>query len=240
MPVSLVSVGFDTADPHGVASFWAGLLDRPMLVSGLGILLPGDATQVGLRFVAAANTPRPSRLHLHLTSSTRADQRRTVETVLALGGQHCDVGQRPEEDHIVMSDTDGNAFCVIGPGNAFLAGCGVLGEVTCEGSRNVGLFWRDALRWPLVWDQNGETAVQSPVGGTKISWGGETVRPGRARGRQRFELVASDVDVDVEVERLLALDAQLLSRSDDEVVLVDPDGHHFTLRPASGHFLQAR
>lgn len=52
-------------------------------------------------------------------------------------------------------------------GNNFLAGTGYLGEVTCDGTRDVGRFWRDALIWPLVWDENEETAVQSPLGGTR-------------------------------------------------------------------------
>lgn len=56
----------------------------------------------------------------------------------------------------------GNEFCVIEPGNAFLAGCGFLGEVACDGSREVGLFWSDVLGWPPVWDQDQETAIQSP------------------------------------------------------------------------------
>jgi NIPSNAP len=57
--------------------------------------------------------------------------------------------------------------CVLRYERSFL---GYLGKVTCDGSRKVGMFWRDALGWPLVWDQNEQTAVQSPLGGTKISW----------------------------------------------------------------------
>jgi hypothetical protein len=93
------------------------------------------------------------------------------------------VGQLPEEDHVVLGDPAGNEFCVIEPGNNFLAGCGYLGEVSCEGSREVGLFWRDALGWSLVWDRDRdrdrdeETAVRSPAGGTKVSWDGPPVSP---------------------------------------------------------------
>jgi nucleotide-binding universal stress UspA family protein len=63
----------------------------------------------------------------------------------------------------------GDEFCVIEPGEGWLAGCGFLGEVTCDGTPAVGRFWRDALGWPLVWDRGQQTAVQSPMGGTKIS-----------------------------------------------------------------------
>ena len=144
MPLRLVAVSFDAHDPAGLAAFWAGVLGREIVGEASGALLPGDATQVGLRFVAAATEKSAeNHLHLHLTSSTLEDQRHTVETVLRLGGRHLDVGQLPEEDHVVLADPGGNEFCVIEPGNNFLAGCGFLGEVSCDGTREVGLFWRD-------------------------------------------------------------------------------------------------
>ena len=120
-------------------------------------------------------------------------------------GRHLDVGQLPEEDHVVLADPGGNEFCVIEPGNNFLAGCGLLGEVSCDGTREVGLFWRDALGWPLVWDQDEETAIQSPHGGTKVSWGGPPVAPKEGRNRQRLDLAAPNVAA--EVKRLIALGA---------------------------------
>jgi len=158
----------------------------------------------GLRFVAAATEKSgPNRLHLHLTSSTLEDQRGTVQRALGRGGRQVDVGQLPGEDHVVLADPAGNEFCVIEPGNNFLAGCGFLGEISCDGTHQVGLFWRDALGWPLVWDQDEETAVQSPHGGTKVSWGGPPVTPKNGRNRQRLDLAAPDVAA--EVERLVAL-----------------------------------
>lgn len=39
------------------------------------------------------------------------------------------------------------------------------------------MFWSEALGWPLVWDQDEETAIQSPHGGTKVAWGGPPVAP---------------------------------------------------------------
>jgi hypothetical protein len=110
-------------------------------------------------------------MHLHPTSASESDQQRTVATALGLGAGHLDVGRRPEEGHVVLADPEGNEFGVIEPGNAFLAGCGFLGELACDGTREVGLLWSKALAWPLVWDQNQETATQSPLGGTKVAWG---------------------------------------------------------------------
>lgn len=232
MSVRLIAVTFDAHDPAGLASFWAGVLGRQIVDEPGGALLPGDETQVGLRFVAAASEPPAERrLHLHLTSSTLDDQRNIVERVVALGGHHLDVGQLPDEDHVVLGDPGGNAFCVIEPGNKFLAGCGFLGEVTCDGTRDVGLFWRDALDWPLVWDENEETAIQSPSGGTKLSWGGPPVAPKHGRNRQRFDVAATDVAA--EVARLVALGATELGKRPNGVELADPDGNEFTVGPGS-------
>src|SRR3954451_890087 len=225
----LAAVTFDAHDPEGLAAFWGGLLGREIVPAPCGALLRGDATQVGLRFISASTEKfGPNRLHLHLTSASAEDQRQTVDTALELGGRHLDVGQLREDDHIVLGDPGGNEFCLIGPGNNFLAGCGLLGEVSCDGSRAVGLFWRDALDWPLVWDQDEETAVQSPLGGTKVSWGGPPVEPKHGRNRQRFDLVTTDPSS--EAERLLWLGATHRADLFDGVELADPDGNEFGLR----------
>jgi hypothetical protein len=231
MPSRLVAVSFDALDPFVPAAFWAGLLGREIVKEASGALLPGDGTQVGLRFVAAATEKSgQNRLHLHLTSSSLDGQRHTVETALGLGARHIDVGQLSEEDHVVLADPGGNEFCVIEPKNSFLAGCGFLGEVSCDGTREVGLFWRDALGWTLVWDDNEETAVQSPRGGTKVSWGGPPVTPKRGRNRQRLDLAAPDLAA--EVARLVALGATELGNRDSGVELADPDGNEFSINPA--------
>jgi hypothetical protein len=230
MSLTFVAVTFDAHDPAGLASFWGSLLDRQVVHEASGALLPADDTQVGLRFVAATTEKSGrNRLHLHLTSTSLEDQQRTVALALSLGGRHLDVGQLPEEDHVVLGDPAGNEFCVIEPGNNFLAGCGYLGEVSCEGSREVGLFWRDALAWSLVWDRDEETAVQSPAGGTKVSWGGPPVSPKQTRNRQRFDLAAADPQR--EVARLVALGATRLGDRDGIVELADPDGNEFCVAP---------
>ena len=82
---------------------------------------------------------------------------------LDLGGAHVDVGQSPDEDHVVLADPDGNELCVIPPDNQFLAGTGVVGAVNCDGTATLGRFWSAVLDWPLVWDQDEETAIQSPT-----------------------------------------------------------------------------
>ncbi|GGK38416.1 hypothetical protein GCM10010124_34110 [Pilimelia terevasa] len=234
MTCRLFAVCFDATRPRHLARFWAGLLGREVVEDAGGVLLPGGDTRPGLRFVpGGAQGVGPNRVHLHLTSAEPPDQERTVATALRLGAGHLDVGQRPEEGHAVLADPEGNEFCVIEFGNAFLAGCGLLGEVACDGSRAVGLFWSAALDWPLVWDQDEETAIQSPHGGTKIAWGGPPVAPRHGRNRQRFVL-APPVGGDhrAEVERLVSAGATRVEvGADGAVVLADPDGNEFCVLP---------
>lgn len=226
VPPRLVAVAFDAQDPSVVAHFWAELLGRDVVDEYDGVLLPGDDRQVGLRFVAStAPKVGPNQLHLHLTSESREDQEATVARALGIGAEHLDVGQLPEEEHVVLRDPGGNEFCVIEAGNGFLAGCGPLGEVACDGSRAVGLFWHEALGWPLVWDQHEETAVQSPAGGTKLAWGGPAAVPGQGRHRQRVDLAAADPQD--EAERLISLGATRRAELEGGVELADPDGHEF-------------
>jgi len=225
----LLTVTFDAHDAATLAQFWAGVLGREVVEDAGGALLPGDDTQLSLRFVPSrSDKAGPNRMHLHLTSASRADQRNTVATAIGLGAAHLDVGQRPEEGHVVLADPEGNEFCVIGPGNAFLAGCGFLGELACDGTREVGLFWSEALGRPLVWDQDQETAIQSPRGGTKVAWGGPPVAPKEVRNRLRFDLAPTGGDQRAEVDRLISLGATRLKvGADGAVVLADPDGNEF-------------
>jgi len=229
MASRLVAVSFDALDPLGVAAFWGNILGRQVVAEADGALLPGDETQVGLRFVAArTEKDGPGRVHLHLTSAEPDDQQRTVDTALEHGASHLDVGQLPEEGHVVLADPGGNAFCVIEAGNSFLAGTGFVGELACDGTREVGHFWSEALGWPLVWDQDEETAIQSPHGGTKIAWGGPPVAPKNGRNRQRFDLATNDLAG--EVARLVALGATTIGDRDGGVELADPDGNEFSVR----------
>lgn len=238
MTVHLDALCFDAEDPTRVARFWAGVLGRESTdaageVTGAVDVPPDEPTGLRLRFVPATTSQVvPNRLHLHLTSQSPEDQQATVARALELGARHVDVGQLPEEGHVVLADPGGNDFCVLEPGNRFLAECGFLAEVTCDGSRAVGRFWSEALGWPLVWDQGEETWIRASGGSTTISWGGPPVAPRVGRNRQHLDMRPADGDQQAAVEWLLSLGATRLDahaeaapHRPDSVVLVDPDGN---------------
>jgi hypothetical protein len=237
MTPQLHALGVDANDPPRLARFWSGLLgwqpvDDPY---GGSALEPGDDTGFRLRFLPTREPKAgQNRLHLDLTSASPADQQGTVERALELGGRHADVGQLPGEAHVVLADPEGNEFCVIEPGNAFLAECGFVGALACDGSREVGNFWSAALAWPLVWDQDEETAIRSPHGGPKITWGGPPLMPKVGSNRLHLDLVPpDDGDQQAEVDRLLSLGATRVGsgRCDAGTVLADPDGNEFCVLP---------
>jgi glyoxalase superfamily protein len=232
MQPQLVAVTYATQNPARLAQFWSTLLRREPIEDDDGVLVPGTDGQLSLRFTADEAPPHSRHpMHLHLTSTSLPDQQHTVATAVELGANHLDIGQRPEEGHVVLSDPGGYEFCVIEPNNDFLADCGPLGELTCDGTRAVGIFWSKALRWPLAWDTNDETALQSPQGGTKISWSGEPVSPQQRSNRQHFELVATDGDLAAEADRLVGLGARSLRPTGRGTIpLADPDGTEFRLR----------
>ncbi|GAA3626934.1 VOC family protein [Kineosporia mesophila] len=228
MTAQLVALCFDTEDPARLAGFWAGFLGWEVR-DGTTAYAPA-ALDPGfvLRFLPT-DEPKtaPNQMHFDLTSSSLDDQRQTVERALALGARHHDVGQRPEEGHVVLADPGGNEFCVIEPGNRFLAGTGAIGALAGDGSQATGYFWSQVLDWPLVWDQDEETAIRSPRGGPKITWGGPPVAPRTGRRyRPHFDIApAPGTGRPAELERLIGLGATVRTSGQ----LADPDGHEFCL-----------
>jgi catechol 2,3-dioxygenase-like lactoylglutathione lyase family enzyme len=229
MSSRLVALSFRSPDPARMGSFWAGLLGREIIEEHAGVLLPGEGTQLGLRFVKATTAKSGwNRLHLHVTTASSDGQQEALKTVLRLGGRRRGTKPLPKDADLYMADPDGNEFCLIEPGSDYYAGAGLLGDVTCDGGPKVGLFWRDALGWALVWEEDEQTAVQSPAGGTKISFDSWPDPPGSGRGRQRFDLAASDPDA--EAERLVALGAtRVRVDRDGRLILADPGRDEFSL-----------
>lgn len=233
MTSRLLALCFDANDPERLAEFWGGVLGWERADDDIA-LVPNDDTGFRLRF-APTDVPKlgRNRIHFDLTSTSLENQQETVARVLELGGRHYDVGQLPEEEHVVLADPEDNEFCVIEPGNNFLADCGFIGALSCDGTQEVGYFWSKALEWPLVWDQDQETAIRSPHGGPKITWGGPPIEPKTGKNRLHLDLSPADGNQQAEVDRLVSLGAKRIDIGQgdaDWVVMSDPDGNEFCVR----------
>ncbi|MFJ8082953.1 VOC family protein [Streptomyces sp. NPDC096205] len=237
MTSQLFAICFNATRPADLARFWSELLGGELADGPDGdiAVLPPDTDGFRIRFLPSQEPKTgQNRAHFDLTSASPEQQQETVARALKLGGKHIDVGQLPEEGHVVLADPDGNEFCVIQAGNKFLADTGFIGALACDGTQAVGYFWSEALRWPLVWDQDQETAIQSPNGGTKITWGGPPVAPKTGTNRLYFELVVpTGADWEAEVERLIALGATRTETGEGDgsrVMMLDPDGNEFSVQ----------
>lgn len=236
--VSFYGIDLDAYDPGRVARFWAGVLGWSYLDEADGsVVVAPDACPAYRIVVREADTPKTgqNRIHLDLTSSSPAAMQARISRGLDLGGCRIDIGQTPEDRHEVLADPEGNEFCVIEPGNNFLADTGVVGAINCDGTQAVGYFWSKVLGWPLVWDENEETAIQAPSGGSKINWSGPPLMPRRGRDRLRLVLaVTADVGLDAAISRLVALgaartDANQANAGGVEAAMYDPDGNEFRI-----------
>jgi predicted enzyme related to lactoylglutathione lyase len=231
----LVSLCVDANDPLRLASFWAHALRWEIEDETRDeiALMPTDGTTFRLLFLPVPERKTgPNRLHLDLTTESIEDQQETVARLVELGARHIDVGQGPDDAHVVLADPEGNELCIIEPTNNFLADCGRFGSITCDGTREVGYFWSAALGWPLVWDQNEETAIRGPDGtGPLITWGGPPLAPKTGKNRLHLDIAPpSHVDQQAEVDRLVALGATRIDIGQGDVtwvVMADPDGNEF-------------
>jgi predicted enzyme related to lactoylglutathione lyase len=237
MSLQLTSITFDAKDPLELGRFWAAALRWEIDDSDHDVieLVPTDGTPFGLTFIINSDEKvGQNRVHLDLTTTSLEDQLDTVQTLVAMGARHVDVGQGPDASHVVLADPEGNEFCIIEPTNAFLSGCGRLGAVNCDGTRETGCFWSAALGWPLVWDQNEETVIRDPHQiGPVITWSGPPLLPKSTKNRLHLDVAPSVTDSQhSEADRLTSLGATRVEIGQGDVpwiVMADPDHNEFCL-----------
>lgn len=123
----LHEVVIDAADPRRLADFWSEALgwreldtesdDEGLILVELGPPAASPA-EGGPTLVFLRNPDVPSgknRLHLDLAPQTKAEQLAQVERLEALGARRTDIGQGPDVSWVVLSDPEGNVFCVLQP-----------------------------------------------------------------------------------------------------------------------------
>lgn len=118
MTCHLIKFSFDANQPLVLARFWSGLLGWEMVEDPHGVvtLLPIDDVGFDIQFLPTRER-KVGQNHMHFdpTSTSLEEQRKTVARSLGLVARHVDLGQRPEEGHVVLADPDGHEFCVLTP-----------------------------------------------------------------------------------------------------------------------------
>jgi hypothetical protein len=196
-------------------------------------LVPTDGTRFSFLFLPV---PEPktgkNRIHLDLVSESPEHQSEMVDRLIALGARRVDIGQSSEADHVVLADPEGNEFCVVLRGD-FLATTDLIGAIVFEPADPiVGRFWSEATGWPIVYDQDGDTAIREPDGrGPFVTFGPPTGAAKTGKNRLHLDIAPpTGADQGAEVERLIALGARRIDIGQGDVswvVLADPEGNEF-------------
>jgi hypothetical protein len=231
----LVCLCFDANDSLGLARFWGAALywDIYDETDDEVSLVPTDGTPFRFLFLPV---PEPktwkNRIHPELVCDSPADQAETADRLISLGARRVDVGQGPDAGHVVLADPEGNEFCVLVRSD-FFATTGLLGALAFEPAAHaVGHFWSEATGWPIVYDEDGDTAIRAPDGqGPFITFGPPIARVKEGKNRLHLDIAPpADGDQATEVERLIALGARKVDigqRGVSWVVMADPDGNEF-------------
>ncbi|MFD4633040.1 VOC family protein [Streptomyces sp. NPDC058284] len=110
----------DCSDAERLAAFWCDVLGYVELDreddGSIEIGPPGTGSggpQPTL-VLSPSSDPRAGKLPLHIdVNATDRDQEAELERLLALGAKPVDVGQTGEESWHVLSDPEGNVFCLL-------------------------------------------------------------------------------------------------------------------------------
>ncbi len=115
MTSRIAVLAVDALDPEGLAGFWCAVLGWQVVERGEGLvsIAAGDGAGFGIDLLPVPE-PKTAKNRLHL--DLRADGVTTageLERLLALGARRVDVGQNPDVSWVVLSDPEGNEFCLL-------------------------------------------------------------------------------------------------------------------------------
>jgi predicted enzyme related to lactoylglutathione lyase len=114
MTANLRNITIDCADPATVASFWSAVLDRPVDAGGnewmcsIGMKDPGAAPRWLFLKVPEPKTAK-NRMHVDLTTD---DREKEVQRLVELGAARIADKQEYGLVWTVLTDPEGNEFCV--------------------------------------------------------------------------------------------------------------------------------
>lgn len=113
MVVRLYGVVVDSHDPKRLAEWWAEALGWRVVFEAPDevAVAKDEKTHPGLVFVPVPEGKTvKNRLHLDLAPDDRDAE---VARLEAQGAQRVDVGQSPDTTWVVLTDPEGNEFCVL-------------------------------------------------------------------------------------------------------------------------------
>ena len=239
MALRLVQVNFKARDDSALGQFWADALGWGVSSEGPGVtnVEPPDFTWPDPTAVCidVVTVPDPEtvkyRAHLDLATTSLAHQAELVAHLLELGATHADIGQG-DAPWTVLSDPEGNLFCVLEPRELY-ADTGPIATVVvnCADPRAMAAFWNEAMDWTLDEVTDDHARLRSAAGVGPYLEFLRTADPGSACGRVHLDVMPYPGDDQAaEVERLRALgatDADVGQGDVPWVCLADAEGNEF-------------
>ncbi len=240
MPTRLVHLVVDADDPAPLARFWAAALGWVIAdetTEEVDIWPPGygypDPSAVPLVFVPVPESKTgKNRVHLDLATTSAAHQADLVSRLRDLGAAPAVIGQG-EVPWVVLTDPEGNEFCVLEPRDIYGDTGPVAAILTdCADPAALARFWAEAAGWAVRRTEADIAALRAP-GGTGPYL--EFLRvPGEKSVKNRWHPDVAPYRGDepaAEVARLRRLGAALadVGQGDDVswTVLADPEGNEF-------------
>ncbi|MFP8904472.1 VOC family protein [Streptomyces atacamensis] len=240
MALRPAQVNIKALDAPAVGRFWAEAL-------GWHAYSPGATTYVGPAgglvwpdpvavCIDVVPVPEPkaeakNRVHLDLATTSAAHQAELVAQLKTLGATPADVGQG-EMPWTVLTDPEGNEFCVLEPRETYRdTGPIAAVVVDCTDPRAMARFWGGALDWALHEVTDDHAVLRSAKGVGPYLEFLRTPGVKTAPDRVHLDLLPyPGDDKEAEVARLRALGATDLDLGQGEVpwtCLTDPEGHEF-------------
>ncbi|TRW80314.1 VOC family protein [Mycolicibacterium sp. 018/SC-01/001] len=186
-----VDLVVESANPERLGEFWAALLERPVR-QGAGACTVAVTPSAVLEFrTAAAPGGETSRHHLDVASTSSAHQASLVARAQELGACETDIGQG-RVPWQVMTDPDGNAFCILEPRSEYRDSGPLAALVTHVRDPQVtARFWSALLATPVAHRHPDYVSLRPGETGPAL----EFVRhpdPPRNPGRTHVRVLRSD------------------------------------------------
>jgi len=112
----LAAVVVDAVDPAKLARFWVEASGWAIGFESDNMVRlhrPGDQPPY-LEFVRVSEVKRvKNRLHLDVSARPNGDRVAEADRLIGLGAQHVDIGQGSEVPWVVLTDPEGNEFCIL-------------------------------------------------------------------------------------------------------------------------------
>lgn len=122
--IKLGTVVLGAEDVDRAVAFWSSVLGYdpvrfPDSTNQFTILVPPSGEGVRVALQQSATPPQESpRVHLDLVVNSADEQRDEVERLTTLGGAVAPWDEYPADpDFIVLTDTEGNRFCIVNAGH---------------------------------------------------------------------------------------------------------------------------